>query len=437
MGAGVIAIGLALSGCASAPRARVGAALAAGDLSLARREYEVLRVSDGEDTELLARVAGLLLEQEAASEDRDRRRAAVQELGLAGPMGRPILQRVVAGAGPGRLAALESLARRGDRDARRELRGLADSEDPEARAASVLGMDVELDRALLLDWIASPSARVRQAVAERLGELTIDSEAQQALEAAARVDPEPAVRAACVRALGEIGPNAVEALRERLSDESASVRTAAVDALVRADRARALEVLGALLAMPPSPAGIEAARVIATPLATEPEEPAGARDARAYLRGALSSSDPTLRAQAGVALAGMPPQEGVEISLRAALAAETDDGARLSLARALLRQPSAQVDARAALAALMERDAAMNGLQAATILAAEGEESARQRLRAFLEMPDATLRRVAARALARDAMRPDEARVALDDEDALVRIRAAGGILAAYAAVAG
>ena len=44
------------------------------------------------------------------------------------------------------------------------------------------------------------------------------------------------------------------------------------------------------------------------------------------------------------------------------------------------------------------------------------------------------LRRTAARALARDAMDPDAARRALSDEDALVRIYGAGGILAAAVA---
>jgi hypothetical protein len=41
------------------------------------------------------------------------------------------------------------------------------------------------------------------------------------------------------------------------------------------------------------------------------------------------------------------------------------------------------------------------------------------------------VRRVAARALARDAREPDAARVALRDEDQSVRLSAAGGILAA------
>ena len=52
----------------------------------------------------------------------------------------------------------------------------------------------------------------------------------------------------------------------------------------------------------------------------------------------------------------------------------------------------------------------------------------------FLDSPDAALRRVAARGLARDAGRPDLARRAFHDDDPLVRIHAAGGLLAAASA---
>jgi HEAT repeat protein len=50
---------------------------------------------------------------------------------------------------------------------------------------------------------------------------------------------------------------------------------------------------------------------------------------------------------------------------------------------------------------------------------------------AALADPDALARRVAARALAREARAPHRARSALRDPDPLVRIAAAGGILAA------
>ena len=75
----------------------------------------------------------------------------------------------------------------------------------------------------------------------------------------------------------------------------------------------------------------------------------------------------------------------------------------------------------------------MTGSQAAVVLAGAGDEEGLARLRADLGSTDATIRRVVVRALARDALRPIEVRDALDDEDPLVRIQAAGGILAAAA----
>jgi predicted transcriptional regulator len=110
---------------------------------------------------------------------------------------------------------------------------------------------------------------------------------------------------------------------------------------------------------------------------------------------------------------------------------EPDVGVRLSLARALL--PRAEDVARTALRRLLAEDHGMTGAQAAVLLAGAGDDEGIARLRADLDTSDATVRRVVVRALARDALRPIEVRTALDDEDALVRIQAAGGILAAAA----
>ena len=103
---------------------------------------------------------------------------------------------------------------------------------------------------------------------------------------------------------------------------------------------------------------------------------------------------------------------------------------RLGMARALLGHEGAEEEARETLRALMEGEG-MAAVQAAALLAKEGEDAALTRLEAALEAESALLRRVAARALARDAERPDAARPALRDEDPTVRIHAAGGILAA------
>jgi HEAT repeat protein len=426
------ALAMVLCGCGSAPRGAVVTAVDRGDASGALAAYERLRVSDGADTDLLARVAALMLMDEAMEGDAERQRAAIQELSLAGTAGAPILERIANGEGPSRVLALEALARRGDEGARRALRGLADDPDPIARATAILGMDVDLDRDALIEAIASASARAREHAAERLAGAAPDSGARNALEQAARVDPEPAVRMAAVRALGAFGPPAIGALRERLSDPQAGVRLTAVEALLRADRDQARPILGALFAVPTSAQGIEAARLLALP-GRDGASPSDA-GARAYLVQALDAPDPNLRSQAGVALTSIPGSEEYVGALRAALARESDPGAKLSLARALLEQRGAEEDAREALRALMRQGMTMSSLQAAAVLASERDADAAGVLAAMLEAPDAMLRRTAARALARDAMRPDDARAALRDRDATVRIGAAGGILAASAA---
>lgn len=428
-----LALSMIACGCgASAPRAAVASAVDRGDVEDAVSAYERLRESDGADAELLARVAVLVLVREARSEDRESRRAAVQELGFAGSAGEPTLRQLARSDGPAQILALEALARRGDDGSKRQLRGLADSDDPDERAASVLAMDAEQDRALLLEAIAWPAPLARQNAAAALAALAPEGEARDALESVGRGDPEPGVRAAAVRSLGAYGAPALTALRERLSDPVGSVRMAAVEALLRADRDQARVILGSLFETPTSTQGIEAARLLATPARGAGAE-SGDQGARAYLRQALSASDPTLRAQAGVALVSLPGAEEMIGALREALAREADAGAKLSIARALMRQPGAVGEAREALRGLMREDGTMNALQAAAVLAGEGEGDASATLAGFLTRPDPVLRRAAARAMARDASRPDDVRGALVDHDASVRIAAAGGIVAAAA----
>lgn len=426
----VLALIVLAVGCASAPRARVAAAVERGDLDAALVAYERFRSSEGADHDLLARMATLLLEREARSEDPAVRRAAIQQLALAGTAGMPALVRLADAEGvtPARLEALETLARRNHEPARLALRSLADSEDPEILAASVLGMDPALDRDLLLSLAGSPHARVRKQALDALGALTGDPDVARLLAEAARVDPDPTVRAAAVRGLGRAGESPVAILSERLSDPDAGVRLAAVAAL--ASDARGREALAPMLEIGPAAAGIEAARVLLN--APDTSAALEAR-ARAFLLEALAADDPALRAQAGVAFASLPADREPPLdALRAALSGEADPNVRLAFARALWRHDRAA--AREALSALLHADA-MPRVQAAALLASEGDREARAVLAEVLGGDGAPiLRRTAARALARDAMDPDAARRALSDEDALVRVYAAGGILAAAVA---
>jgi HEAT repeat protein len=406
----------------------VATAVDAGDLDGAMEAYEALRAVDGPDGAVLSPVAALLLEREARSEDPRRRRAALQQLSLAGVRGGPVIRRLaeLPGRPPARVGALTILARRGSTRARLALRAFADEADPSLLRASILGMEPDADRDLLLELLGNPDAAVRGAAAEVLRAASAHPAVRAALLSVAPNDPEAPVRAAAVRALGApaAANEAVRStLRDRLADPSSAVRMAAVRALVDVDPALAERSLGALLEVAPSPTGIEAARVLAA-------RPGGlAEAALAFLLAALTAPDPALRAQVAVAFAGMPARVALpEARLAAHLATEPDPRVRLGLARGLLEgRPD---DAEAALRRLGRGPTSMAQVQAASLLAARGAGPARRWLRAALAHPDPLLRRTAARALARDAGDADGARVALRDPDPIVRIYAAGGILA-------
>lgn len=431
----LVLVMLALVGCGGGMRARVADAAREGDLETARASYEDIRARDGDDEELLGYVAEALLVSEARSDDGARRAAAVQQLSLAGTRGREPLERVGAMDGPASTDALVALARVGHRDARRLLRGLADSPDASVRAASVLGMAVDADRALLVTWCADTERDVRDAACARLGELAPDTEILEILVERARVDPDAGVRATATRALGRFGEQAVLALRDRLSDAEVRVRTAALESLLRAQRQEGRDAVASLLETPTSASTIEGARLLATRLDADVAPTADdVLRARTHLFAALTHPDPTLRGMAAMALVGLAPDEVTTHALDLLVESEPDVAVRLSLARALLSRDGSEERARTALRRLLAEDHGMTGAQAAVVLAAAGDDEGVARLRSDLTASDPTVRRVVVRALARDALRPNEVREALSDEDAMVRIQAAGGILAAVAA---
>ena len=427
-----ISVFVSLTACGGGPRLAVSSAIDARDLGGAIAAYERVRASDGDDGGLLSRIAELLLEDEAASTEADRRDAALHQLALAGTSGRSALERLGAA---GSAHALAVLAEAGSDSAKHALRDHIESEDPDVRAAAVLGLSIDDDRARLLTLAVESSTRVRAAAVARLSELAPETEARAVLEERARIDPDPSVRAAAVRALGSFGTTEITLIRERLSDPMASVRMAAVAALLHADRDGGRAVLAALLETPPSVQGIEAARLLGT--AVERDQPPTDQDAssaRAYLMGALSAPEPALRSQAAVALSTLRGPGQVQTALSAALARETDGGVKLAIARALLPLADGEHDALEAIRALAAGEITMTSLQAAIVLAIRHEDAGLAQVEAAMHGADIPLRRIAARSLARDAMMPERAEPALSDPDALVRIQAAGGILAAAAA---
>jgi HEAT repeat protein len=393
--------------------------------------YEDHREREGPDGELLAKVARTVLAEQALSGDASRRDAALAQLKGAGTAGEPVLEELAEQRDEPvvRAKALEALARRDRGDARHALRRLLDHDHPAVLASAITAArpKAELDR--LLGWLEHTAGAVRRAAALRLSGAVPAHEARLALQQAARVDPLTSVRSAACRALGAYGAEAVEALRGRLGDPESRVRLAAVRSLVRADRERGVEIVATLLGTQPSPAGVEAARVLVQ--TADDASPSGAvADARGYLRGVLGSGSPRLRAQAAIALSALPPDPALDRALVRALKQEKVARVRLQLARALQRRDAKSAQVVDPLEELMKGDG-MAAIQAASMLAKRGHEGAIERLRKGLSSEgDSSLRRVAARALAVDAGRPDTVRSALQDEDPMVRIHAAGGILA-------
>lgn len=420
-----------LAGCGGGPRARVVSAADALDVAGALDAYEDYAAIEGSDVHLLSRVAGALLLVEACGADPERASLAARELAQGGLAGRPLLAEVVHRDCAGGFDAAVLLARRGDEDARRLLRGMADRPEPAVRAAVVIALSPELDRDMLLQWARDPEDDVRAAASERLGALgPSDVDALAVLVDNAR-DPSERVRSHAVRALGSFEAAAFEPLRERFSDPESSVRMAAVEALVRADRAGARQTLLDLLATPPSAEGIEAARALVSLI--RPDEAPTDDDRVAslsYLDAVLGHSSPSLRAQASVVLAGLPGRDELGPRLEAVLAHETDPTAKLSMARALLRRES-DTGRIAALAALRELSslAGMAGVQSAAVLAEEGDGPGLETLRAIAVSgaSDTALRVVALHALGR--LVPEELEPVLHDEDPAARMAAASAIL--------
>ncbi|MCA9573943.1 MAG: hypothetical protein R3B40_02300 [Polyangiales bacterium] len=434
--------------CSSGPRATVRAEVDQRDLPGALEAYERVRAMDGADPALLRDVAALVLQQAVEGEDLAVRDAALSQLRRARERAHRTLRRLADSPDEAvRAAALELQAAAGDTLAVAQLRASLDSTDQAARASAQSALDPQHagDLAHLRGSLTDPSARVRRAAALRLRLAAEDDDTRVDLELVTRVDPALTVRVTALSALARQGEPAFAPLRERLHDPEPSVRMAALLALAVCDATRAAGIYQGFLATPPSSDSVEAARLLATRVpagaaGTDPSsEDALARTrATEYLLAALTAPDESLRAQTAVALSSLPAlyvagsdddTPRLQRALAAQLERETVRQTRLVLAQTLLRASDDTVG-RAALGDLLTGDD-VPAVMAAAALARLGDEAALTRLDAALQDPRATHRRIAAAALTWDAGDPDRARAALEDEDAFVRVAAAGGVLSA------
>jgi HEAT repeat protein len=428
----------------------VGRALDAGEVGRAT----ALWVDAGaDDLPALRAIAAALLDAEARGDEPARRRSAVAQLASGGEAGRAILRRLGNDRDLSpevRAPALGALARRGDREARGALRGMLDSDDQRVLAQAALSLDPGNgdDRLRLLALLEHPSPGARRVAALRLARAAPDTEVRLELARRARVDPNPGVRGTAVRSLVRWGTAVLPVLRERLSDAADGVRMAAVGALFRLDPEAATPILGRMFEAPPSRAGIEAARLFLQgqgggragddPTAPDPmDDPRAtlALDARTYLRGALFAGETSLRAQAGIALSSARGWPELEAAVADRLPVEPDPGVRLALALALVRGEVAREEGLEALLDLLDvTPPGMPTLQAAALLLERDHPAVSERgpalLVGFLERGSRLERQAAARALAREAGAPEKAAPGLRDDDPLVRIHAAGAILA-------
>jgi HEAT repeat protein len=425
-------------GCAAQPGlAAVQAPLARGDVAGALARYDRLvkrRVPDRLGA--LQQIAGTVVVREASAEDRAVRDQAFVVLASLGEGGLPLLRRLVREPDPVGARARAALLRAGEDVGAERLARAVRSPFPEARGAALAWLREEERWDDLKAALVDVDAAVRRAALENLAGMSVPEAEPLAdtISDVLRHDPAPAVRAAAARLLGLLVPRAVDALEQAMVEDGAvSVRVAAVAALgtwVRPARTgdeepadpmaelasvRARALLRRAASGEPTPAGVEAARLLG-----EQDD-----DALAYLRRALASGPASLRGQALVAAAS---SRRLRADVRA-LFSDPSDEIRLRAAAGLARvSPGDRAAARRTLHALLDRPAA-TALQAAIALAELRDRRGLPAAVALLESSVAGLRATAAFAVGDRFGRRDRVRALLLDGVPSVRLSAARAIL--------
>lgn len=399
--------------------------------------------AEGREPKLEKTLAAVMLERAATSTDSERRRRAFTELSLAGTRSRPVLDRLSEAKQPlMRALAWKAALQLGDDSTRNLLRALASSPDPELSALGVEALKPDSDRPQLLATLTLPNNERRAAAIRVLSRGERSSEVETVLEDVARRDPEPAVRALALSALGKQGIQAAAAIERGLDDEAEAVRIAAFSALAnvlpecpeqpteRCDRERLSAKLGRDLGSPPTPQSLAAAAaVLRLPASSDTD-----RSREVFTR-ALESGDPKLRGRAAVLCRAVPAPGCDAITLRLRLREEPVANVKLLVALAIgPRDPLAHT----ALEILSNDSDTATAIEAASELAAIGDASARQKLVAALQHKEPQVRVSALRALGRLAAAgslDDDSVVAervvdrLADRDERVRVAAAAAVL--------
>jgi HEAT repeat protein len=384
-------------------------------------------MTQGPDVEALAKVAGLLLEQEALYPG-SRRDAAMGQLRLTGSAADPTLERLVRRptAKVAQARALEILSERGDADARQKLRAFLNDKDPEVAGAAIASLDAEHDLSLLLEALRSPSGPVREAAATELGRAEKHTKVQRALMDLARLDSLYTVRAAVLRALSGYKAQAKGAFVAGLKDSNPSVRLVAIDVSAQAQNPELEALLVPQLKQPPNTEGIETARVLALYGSKRIQA-----EGKAYLLKAIDSQDRQVRHQTAIALQTIPGMDEHHGALARAMERESEPDIKVALALCLKAESAYAEQVNKVFQGVLETSS-MAAVQAASQLAQTDLKPHVVRvLEQLIQTGSVEVRAAAAHALARDAQEPDRARIALKAPHPRVRIEAAGGILAA------
>jgi len=397
-------------------RMRIRAALALGDAESVARSYAAYRSAYGEDDEgLLRELATATLGQALASPSAKLKITAIEAVAAAElhALADQVAERM--GDSDDRVAAAAAIAiLRGYPQAPEVADNMLRSEEPEARRIAVDGIGRKIGALALPDLrkaAEDPDPRVRRAGIRWLGQLK-DRESQPLIERQLR-HPDEGVRAAAAQALARIGAGDLAAIaKQALADRALAVRLAGVEVL-RAARLTA-ELLAA--AEDPEPlVAVEAAAAAASPALAQ----------KALERAA---ADPRWAIRAGAAnVAGRAVDRTHAVLIAKRLAGDPEAAVRLAAARALASAGD-QAAAIELFAAALGTDAA---LSAATDLARLGDPRGDKLLdTAARDAARSADDRAAAVAAHRTARRITPGLVAaLADASGVVRVEAAAALI--------